>query len=468
MIFERSNTNVASSSGLLDEVGYYMVDGMDLMSAQARSLGFSLVFAGQDLHAMKRFNDKVFGSVQGNTNTKIIMRTEDKETLDLAVNLGGKALRAQLASYEGEVGELSTSYRDKLDAQVQEKDRINPLDLKAQDEGEMHILHKDWLVRAKTFYSAPQESVRKANLVLRPNHFITVAKPDAEEIESHRRIPELFQRFLDRDFAERMKADAANAAADPSGTDEAATLARVLREIEASKRRTNNPVEAAVAAFAKVLMDSKAASDAYAREVHDAVGGRRRALAAFDDEDDDDEVPMARRPPRRPQDPRGFEGLDAFDDGGPEAFDGGAPPSRRPEPPRHPVARPPRKNRFRKDVRHGVEVDGRELFDMADRISSNDSVMRTLAALDFDAASEPRTREAIDDAIEEAIGGEAMPDFGDDRPFDRAAVKKADDATLATMPDFEDEEDGDIGGGDVTTNFLGALIDDEDEGGDDE
>jgi hypothetical protein len=29
---------------------------------------------------MKRFNDKVFGSVQG--NTKIIMRTEDKESED--------------------------------------------------------------------------------------------------------------------------------------------------------------------------------------------------------------------------------------------------------------------------------------------------------------------------------------------------------------------------------------------------
>jgi intracellular multiplication protein IcmO len=448
---------------ILDEVGYYMVDGMDLMSAQARSLGFSLVFAGQDLHAMKRFNDKVFGSVQGNTNTKIIMRTEDPETAKLAVEAGGKALRAQLASYEGEVGELSTSYRDKMDAQVQEKDRINPLDLKAQDEGEMHILHKDWLVRAKTFYSAPQESLRKNDLALRPNHFITVVKPDAEEIESHRRIPELFARFLDRDFADRMKADAANAASNLSGNDEASTLARVMREIETSKRRTNNPVEASVAAFAKVLMDSKSMSDAYAKEVHDVIGSRQRALAEFDE--DEDEIPMARgRRPERPE-PKGFAGLDSFDDG-PDAFDdhpaaGGraAEPTKPPPPARAPL----RKNRFRKDVKHGVQVDGNELFDMADRISSNDSVMRTLAALDFDAATEPKSRDDINDAIEEAIGGDAIPDFEERQPVERNAIKKADDATLAMMPDFEDEEDEDIGGGDVTTNFLGALIDDEED-----
>jgi intracellular multiplication protein IcmO len=440
-----------------------MVDGMDLMSAQARSLGFSLVFAGQDLHAMKRFNDKVFGSVQGNTNTKIIMRTEDPETAKLAVEAGGKALRAQLSSYEGEVGELSTSYRDKMDAQVQSTDRINPLDLKAQDEGEMHILHKDWLVRAKTFYSAPQESLRKNDLALRPNHFITVAKPDAEEIESHRRIPELFARFLDRDFADRMKADAANAAADLSGTDEAATLARVMKEIETSKRRTNNPVEAAVAAFAKVLMDSKSMSDAYAKEVHDAVGMRQRALADFDD--DEDEMPPMRG---RQRDAKGFPGLDSFDDGMDGFDEHPAAAARAAEPPKAAPARTPlRKNRFRKDVKHGVQVDGNELFEMADRISSNDSVMRTLAALDFDAATEPRTRDAIDDAIEEAIGGDAIPDFEEKQSFDRAAVKKADDATLAMMPDFEDEEDEDTGGGDVTTNFLGALIDDdEDEDGD--
>lgn len=437
---------------ILDEVGYYMVDGMDLMSAQARSLGFCLVFAGQDLHAMKRFNDKVFGSVQGNTNTKIIMRTEDPETAKLAVDSGGKAMRAQLASFQGETGQISTNYRDNMEARVESVERINPLDLKSQDEGEMHILHKEWLVRAKTFYSAPQDSLNKNGLILRPNHFITVVKPDAEEIESHRRIPELFQRFLDKDFASQMKTDAANALANMSGTDEASALARVMLEIEKSKRRTNNPVEASVAAFAKVLMDSKSISDAYAKEVHDVISNRRRISAPFDDEDDALSIRRQRMPEADP--------FGAFDDEGSleeQMFNSARTKS---EPSRPPVTRMTRKNRFRKDVNHGVQIEGHEMFDMADRISSNDSVMRTLAALDFDA--ETQTREEIDVAIEEAIGGDALPRNKEKQPFDRSAVKRADDATLAMMPEFEDDEDGDIGG-DVTTNFLGALIDDDED-----
>jgi intracellular multiplication protein IcmO len=39
---------------VFDEVGYYTAQGMAVMAAQARSLGFCLVFSGQDLPAMKK------------------------------------------------------------------------------------------------------------------------------------------------------------------------------------------------------------------------------------------------------------------------------------------------------------------------------------------------------------------------------------------------------------------------------
>jgi intracellular multiplication protein IcmO len=53
---------------ILDEVGYYTVEGMALMAAQARSLGFSMVYASQDLNAMKRLNEKEAQSIIANTN----------------------------------------------------------------------------------------------------------------------------------------------------------------------------------------------------------------------------------------------------------------------------------------------------------------------------------------------------------------------------------------------------------------
>ncbi len=117
---------------ILDEVGYYMVDGMDLMAAQARSLGFSLVFAGQDLNAMKRISEKVFGSVLGNTRTKVLLGTEDTETMELASKLGGKSMRTHMSGYTGQPGELARSYSDNMEARVEEVERIHSLDVKAQ------------------------------------------------------------------------------------------------------------------------------------------------------------------------------------------------------------------------------------------------------------------------------------------------------------------------------------------------
>ena len=39
---------------ILDEYGYYAVEGFAVVPAQARSLGFSVIFAGQDLPAFQK------------------------------------------------------------------------------------------------------------------------------------------------------------------------------------------------------------------------------------------------------------------------------------------------------------------------------------------------------------------------------------------------------------------------------
>src|SRR5690606_25017035 len=87
---------------ILDEVGYYTVEGMALMAAQARSLGFSMIYASQDIPAMLRLNDKEAKSIIANTNTKIFMRTEEAgETGKLAVDSGGRGMRTQVGSFSG-------------------------------------------------------------------------------------------------------------------------------------------------------------------------------------------------------------------------------------------------------------------------------------------------------------------------------------------------------------------------------
>lgn len=463
---------------ILDEVGYYMVDGMDLMSAQARSLGFALFFAGQDLNAMKRLNEKVFGSVLGNTSTKLVMKTEDPETAKIAIDAAGKAYRAHLAAYQGQVKEIgSRAYSDNLEARLEAVDRINLRDLRDQDPGEMHVIHKDVVVRMKSFYAAPETAVARKNLKLRANHFITVAKPDAEEIASQQRLPEIVERIADPDFARQMKADAANAAAQLEGKGEIALIVRTLAEVDASKRRPSSPVEAACVAFARLSAENREISETYARDVRGGPASPARPVMPEDIGDMGD-FGGRPRPARARQERPPFDGgFDGFASDGVADFedprmpdprrpimpDEFAPPSEGRVPPRAPAARPFTGGRVRPDVTHGVQVASGSVHDMADRISTNESVIRSLAALDFDAKAE--TRESVESGIEEALSISHDDGFDDGGPFDQGATGRAAAATHAALPDFGDD-DGEPGRepqGSLVDDFLGALLDSEDE-----
>lgn len=438
---------------ILDEVGYYMVDGMDLMSAQARSLGFSMIFAGQDINAMKRFNEKVFGSVRGNTNTKIIMRTEDEDTVNLAREGAGKITRAQQRSFEGKVKEIgSKAYTDNLEAGIEVVDRINPLDLKAQDEGEMHIIHKDWLVRAKSFYAKPEAAVNKDDLKLRANHFISVARPDPEEIASQHKLPEIVARIADPDFAKQMKIDAENSVNQVEGDGEISVIARTLSGIQSSKKRPASPIEAACVALACLTSRNKEMNDEYASNV---MASRRSPphmmppdLDDLDMDGDDDEFDHMPFDGRR-DDRRGREAMGARD----------------PRSSLHGAAqkKPPiiRDRGVKSGVPHGVSIDDGGVHHLADRLQSNEAVLKALSSLDFD--SDDETESSVDTAIEEAL----MPndDFDDVETgkIEKTEIEKASLASRQALPDFDDDDDDDESSGGTVDQFLTSILDPEDD-----
>ena len=59
---------------ILDEYGYYAVEGFAVVPAQARSLGFSAIFAGQDLPAFQKASKEEAASIGANYNIKICMK----------------------------------------------------------------------------------------------------------------------------------------------------------------------------------------------------------------------------------------------------------------------------------------------------------------------------------------------------------------------------------------------------------
>lgn len=164
---------------ILDEYGYYVVKGAAVMPAQARSLGFSMVFAGQDYPAFKKNNNAEEAvSTIGNCNVKIFMKVEDPtDTFDLFKQSVGEALVSKTGGYSFEAGMGIGGYMDRKDASIDRRSRGDLLDLKDQAPGEAHIIFKSTLVRAQMFYVNPAKPKR-----VQLNHFLRVEPPDRKEM----------------------------------------------------------------------------------------------------------------------------------------------------------------------------------------------------------------------------------------------------------------------------------------------
>ncbi|WP_192485059.1 MULTISPECIES: type IV secretory system conjugative DNA transfer family protein [Cysteiniphilum] len=158
---------------ILDEYGYYAVPGFAVVPAQARSLGFSVVFAGQDLPAFQKASKEEAASIFANTNIKIAMKLEDPtETWDFFNKTAGEAYVSVAKSYNlgndgGKIG-----YRDTKEATIEKRARIDLMDLKDQREGEGHIFFKSQIIRANMFYANPTNVD-----CLRINQFLKVIPP---------------------------------------------------------------------------------------------------------------------------------------------------------------------------------------------------------------------------------------------------------------------------------------------------
>ncbi|WP_151193847.1 type IV secretory system conjugative DNA transfer family protein [Cysteiniphilum sp. JM-1] len=169
---------------VLDEYGYYAVEGFAVVPAQARSLGFSVVFAGQDLPAFQKASKEEAASIFANTNIKICMKLEDPtETWDFFSKTAGETYVSVAKSYNmGDAG-TSLGYRDTREATIEKRARLDLMDLKDQREGEAHIFFKSQIVRAKMFYANPAKT--KA---LRLNEFLKIEPLSAQTLDSLKRI----------------------------------------------------------------------------------------------------------------------------------------------------------------------------------------------------------------------------------------------------------------------------------------
>ncbi|PCH57853.1 MAG: phosphoesterase [Legionellales bacterium] len=158
---------------IMDEYGYYAVQGFAVVPAQARSLGFSAIFAGQDLPAFQKASKEEAASICANTNVKICMKLEDpQETWEFFNKVAGETYVTNVSNFQMQANSLSINYLDSRSASVDRRARIELMDLKDQREGEAHIFFKSKIVRASMFYANPAPVAR-----MQINHCLKVAVP---------------------------------------------------------------------------------------------------------------------------------------------------------------------------------------------------------------------------------------------------------------------------------------------------
>ena len=177
---------------ILDEYGYYAVQGFAVVPAQARSLGFSAIFAGQDLPAFQKTSKEEAASIGANTNIKICMKLEDPvETWDFFNKTAGESYVTKVDSFQTKETSLSNSYMDTKSSSYEKRARVDLLDLKDQTEGEAHIFFRSKIVRARMFYANPTPVSR-----LKLNQFLKVESPSDVYLAKLQKQLENFKRVL--------------------------------------------------------------------------------------------------------------------------------------------------------------------------------------------------------------------------------------------------------------------------------
>ncbi|PZQ46637.1 MAG: type IV secretion protein IcmO [Micavibrio aeruginosavorus] len=166
---------------IFDEVGYYVSDGMAVMAAQARSLGFSLVFSAQDLPALQKRVKEESRSITGNCNIKIFGKLSDPtDTKDYFERQAGKAVVVQTTGFQLHGGVSTGNFIDNQGASITAIDRADYGDLKKLREGEAVLIFEGTVIDVQIFYSNPGHA--KA---MRVGRFLSLP-PGDEHVMRHR------------------------------------------------------------------------------------------------------------------------------------------------------------------------------------------------------------------------------------------------------------------------------------------
>lgn len=241
VIENKVTTSATPFMTVFDEVGYYTAQGMAVMAAQARSLGFCLIYSAQDLPAMEKRVKEEARSITANCNIKIFGKLEDPtQTKEFFEKTVGSSLVMEASGFQLAGGSQSTgSYYDNKQAGLQIRSRASYDALRGFKAGMACIAFGEMVIDTQIFYCAP--GFAKA---MRVQRFVALPPPDEQLIRHAPIITKV------RDLLVHKTWTAAKAAAKIETPDEIAAIAKAL---EYAKQEGNTGrTQAGMAAVASV------------------------------------------------------------------------------------------------------------------------------------------------------------------------------------------------------------------------
>lgn len=192
---------------VFDEVGYYAAQGMAVMAAQARSLGFCLVFAGQDMPALEKRVKEEAKSITANCNIKLFGKLEDPtQTKDFFEKSVGQSMVTEVSGFE--------KGKESANASIQLRSRASYSELKFFQDGQAICTFGKALAEIKIYFhdighaksmrvqrflpiTPPSEDVlndlQKANNVV--EFLRSPKKPEIKQVEIDKDIEALAEGF---------------------------------------------------------------------------------------------------------------------------------------------------------------------------------------------------------------------------------------------------------------------------------
>ena len=180
-VVENKPTNsITPFMTIFDEVGYYAAQGMAVMAAQARSLGFCMIFSAQDLPALEKRVKEEARSIAANCNIKIFGKLEDPtQTKEFFEKTVGSSYVTEVSGFATEGGSMTRSYSDNFQASVQDRGRASYDGVRSFGPGQTVIAFGESVVDVRFFYT--NASHAKA---MRVTRYIGLPPPD-ETVHKH-------------------------------------------------------------------------------------------------------------------------------------------------------------------------------------------------------------------------------------------------------------------------------------------